>query len=84
MTESEFDSEVMSLIQDLDLVEIGTPEYRAWLAVWAASHYTRYWFCERWRAAMDEKRRQRMKLQRELYKRNKPYSRYVYASYCDK
>lgn len=83
MTETEFDSEVMALIKDLDLVQIGTPEYRAWLAVWFTSHYTRYWFCERWCKEMDERRRRRENLMRELAKRNQKYSRYVHPSFAD-
>ena len=80
MSEDCFDSEVIQLISDLGLVQIGSPEYREWLAIWTQSHYTRFWFCERWQKEMDERRRRRQALQRSLYNRNKPYSRYVHSS----
>ena len=81
MSEDSFDSEVMQLISDLELVQIGSPEYREWLAILAASEFTNYWFCERWLAARHDKEKERNRLMRELFKRNKPYSRYVHESF---
>ena len=83
MTEVEFDSEVMALVEDLGLVEIGSLEYREFLAALSVSHYTRYWFCERVKDQWKEKERQRVKLQRELARRNRKWSHYVYASFAD-
>ena len=42
--ETIFDTEVIELIQALDLVQMGTPEWRSWFAVLVESHYTKYWF----------------------------------------
>lgn len=84
MTPECYDSEVMSLIQDLGLVRIGSPEYRSFLAALVTSRYTNYWFCERVNNLAVENERKRKILMRVLYKRNRKFSRYVCASYTDK
>lgn len=80
MTPECYDSEVMSLIQDLGLVQIGSEEYRRHLAALVESHYSRYWFCERYWLRVHEDQAKLTKLCSEMYKRNRKYSRYVYEA----
>ena len=68
--------EILALIKDLDLVlRPLTPSELETLR--------RPLFCQRYKWFLDEKKRLRDILCREVYKRNKKYSRHVYASYKD-
>lgn len=71
-------AELRALVQDLCLVPIGSEQHKAHFAALRNSHYSRLWFCERWRAAMDERREKQRKFTRELYLRNRSRSRYKY------
>lgn len=68
--------EVVALIKDLDLVQ--RPLTPSELDV-----LRRPLFCERYRRFLDEKKRLRDILCREVAKRNQKYSRHVHASYKD-
>lgn len=59
--------EIVALVADLGLV----------------SGKRRPFFCELYRQAMTEKAQMSKNLQRELYLRNRKFSRYVYASLID-
>ena len=61
------DSEIESLVRDLGLI----PGRR------------RPFFCELYRQELARRERERKILQRELYLRNRKYSRHVYASLVD-
>lgn len=75
---SSFDSEVMELIQALDLVQIGSPAWRSWFAVLVESRYTRFWLCERYRNALLQKEREKqIRLSMYQYKNRKN----VYGSF---
>ena len=67
-------SEVCALIKDLDLVQ--RPLTLSELEV-----LRRPFFCQRYKWFLDEKKRLREILCREVYLRNKKFSRHVYASY---
>lgn len=56
MIETEFDSEVMSLIDDLGLVLKVSEEGKRWWSAWLASQYTRFPLCERYKAYQSQKR----------------------------
>ena len=74
---SDFDSEVLALINDLGLVLKGSPKYLYWLSVIANSQYYRYHFCDRYKDFKEnEKRSQRIRLQ-EMYKSFRKGSRYT-------
>lgn len=68
------DPEVLALIKDLDLVL--RPLTPSELEV-----LRRPLFCQRYKWFLDEKKRLRDILCREVYLRNKKHSRHVYASY---
>lgn len=70
------DSEVIQLIEDLGLVQIGSPAFAAHIVALTNSRYSHYWFCER---VLDLQRQKELDKQRflsELFKRNRKYSRY--------
>ena len=71
-------AEWRALARDLWLVPVGSEQHKAHLAALRNSHYSRLWFCERWRAAMAERREKQKKFTRELYLRNRSRSRYKY------
>lgn len=72
-----------ALVNELVLVPVGSRAYFKHQRILEASPYSRYWFCERYKDYLDEKRANSRKLMRELARRNKKYSRYVYATYHD-
>lgn len=63
---------IFELAADLDLV-FPSEELSRW--------QRKPFFCEQYKAEMAERKRLRDILSRELYKRNKKFSRYVSASY---
>lgn len=87
--------EVGALIDDLDLVLVNGPYLGKPLQYlpdmlfadtdgvifFIPCHMARLRFCERYKLFLDEKKRLQDALCREVYKRNKKFSRYVHASY---
>lgn len=74
MSETQFDSEVMQLVQDLGLVLKGSLEHLYFLALVAESQYARYHFCDRIKdkaARMERERNIRLSM---LYRECRPYS----------
>lgn len=71
------DSEVIQLIEDLGLVQIGSPEFAQHIVALSNSRYSKYWFCER---VLDQHRQREIDKQRKLdliYQRNRKYSRFA-------
>ena len=54
---TDFDSEVMQLVQDLGLVLTGSEEHLRFLAAMSVSRYANYHFCERYRDHLVEVRK---------------------------
>lgn len=78
------DKEVYALMSYLGLVIRNSREHIAYKNALARSRYSRYPFCARYKDYLKEKKRMSDILCRELYKRNRKCSMYVYASYkCD-
>lgn len=79
-----FDGEVYALMSDLGLVLRGSQEFVRYKMACSRSRFTRYPFCARYKDFLKFKKQSKDILCRELYKRNRSRSRYVYASYkCD-
>ena len=74
------DSEVISLIQDLGLVQVGSEEFCKHIVALTNSRYSKYWFCERVLDHQRAKELDRSRLLSEICKRNRKYSRYVHES----
>ena len=78
-----FDSEVIELINDLNLVLKVSPEGKEWWSRWLASRY-RIRLCDRYNQFLEMKQCDNARLLRDLAKRNAKYSReYKKACYSD-
>lgn len=66
---------------DLGLVLRNSQEFLRYKMACFRSRYTRYPFCARYRDYLRSKKQMSDTLCSELYKRNRPRSKYVYASY---
>lgn len=78
------DSEVYALMSDLGLVLRDSQEFVRYKMACLRSRFTLYPLCARYKDFLKLKKQFKDILCRELYKRNRSRSRYVYASYkCD-
>lgn len=68
--------EVHALVDDLDLVPLGSPEHKQHLALLKNSCFSRYLFCERYKDYLKQCFRSRCILSRELYRTYRKFSRY--------
>lgn len=73
--------EIGALVNDLGLVRVGRP-YKSRVTN-RSLFVCRPRFCDKYKAELVRRKQARAALCRELYKRNKPGSRYVYASFAD-
>lgn len=68
-------------MSDLGLVLHGSQEHMRYKMACFRSRYTLYPFCARYRDFLRSKKQMSDILCRELYKRNRSRSKYVYATY---
>lgn len=68
--------EVHALVDDLDLVLLGSAEHKQYLALLKKSRFSRYLFCERYKDYLKQRFRCRSVLCRELYRTYRKNSRY--------
>ena len=68
--------EVHALVDDLDLVPLGSPEHLQHLALLKKSRFSRYPLCERYKDYLKQRFRYQSTLCRELYRTYRKNSRY--------
>lgn len=68
--------EVHALVDDLDLVPLGSAEHKHHLALLKKSQFSRYHFCDRYKDYLKQCFRYRSVLCREFYRTYRKYSRY--------
>lgn len=73
----EFDSELVDLINDLNLVLAISPAGVEFWSRWLASRY-RVRFCDRYNQYLEMRQRDNARLLRDLARRNAKYSRFTY------
>lgn len=83
-TPEDYDSQVIELVQALELAELGSRIWREWFSAYFVSRYTFIPFCERYKEHLREKRSEEIRLCDAYYQMNKKHSRYVHKSYRDK
>ena len=72
--------EVHALVDNLDLVPLGSHEHKQHLALLKKSPFSCYHFCERYKDYLKQNFRYRAILSRELYRTYRKYSHYSTGS----
>lgn len=76
MRETEFDSEVMALIEDLSLVLAVSTEGQQWWTCWLMSRFSRHPLCDRYKQTVAMRDAESVRLMKRLYLKNRKGSRF--------